>query len=51
MVGVVEVGAVEAMGGALVQGGRLCFFGLPLPYPEPEDPHLDINDPYNMCIN
>ena len=31
VVGVVDTGAVEAVGGAQVRRGRPCFLGLPLP--------------------
>ena len=45
-----DVGAVEVVGEARIRGGRPYFLGLPLPHPKP-DPHVAINDLYNMSIN
>ena len=51
VVGVVEGGAVEVVGGAQVRGGRPYFFDPLIPCPKLDDPCPAINDPYNICIN
>ena len=39
-----NIGIVEVVGGARVRGGRPCFFDLPLPRIELDDPRPTIND-------
>ena len=34
--GVVDVGAVEVVGGVQVRGDRPCFLNLPVPRPDPD---------------
>ena len=46
VVEVVDASIVEVVGEARVRVGRPCFFGLPLPRPEP-DSCPAINDLYN----
>ena len=49
MVRVVDVGTVEVVGGARVQGGRPYFLDLPLPRSK-SDPRPTISDLHNICI-